>query len=191
MLASLSAWTVPAAQRRQRSASGSKHGAESVVCPSSRAHVKFEWGVRRRPAAELREVVPRITVGRMGVRHPLSAISREGGANWRREKRKEVGGAGVVKGDVACGMVARVPGSSMQQTACQAKRSGATVEQRRMRRLTWLSSGGEDQWRARTGLGWKERNVRVGLEARAVGAVELHLSCRKLSLIPVRLVYKC
>jgi hypothetical protein len=109
---------------------------QSRSCPSGGAHVNFGWRGRRRLATELGEVVPRVAVGRMGWRHPLDATSREGGASWRRETRKEVGGAGVVKGDVVCGVVARVPGSSMRQKARRAERSGATVEQRRMRRLT-------------------------------------------------------
>jgi hypothetical protein len=41
-----------------------------------------------------------------------------------------------VKGDVACGVVARVFESSMWQTARRAERSGTTVEQRSMQRLT-------------------------------------------------------
>jgi hypothetical protein len=96
-----------------------KHGFGEVVpsrsCPSGGAHVKFGWWDRHCPTAELGEVVPCVATGRMGWRHPLGVTSREGGASWRRETRKEVGGAGVVKGDVVCGVVARVPGSRMRR----------------------------------------------------------------------------
>jgi hypothetical protein len=86
---------------------------QSRSCPSGGAHVNFGWRDRRRLATELGEVVPRVAVGRMGWRHPLDATSREGGASWRRETRKEVGSWGC---EGRCG-VRRGCSSTRQQHA--------------------------------------------------------------------------